>query len=558
MKIKFDIPLRYKILLGIIVIFLVFISISVFSVVKNREDMLVSKQLQENIALQNGFNDMKNIIFKDFQLTEEIIEKVSENELENKWKDHVFYTESINELLRKFENYPSEYVDISGISSIYKKQIVEPYEELHKKKLKEIIISEADSATRELMVIKTEIEDIRKELKNNVAIINIKISKNEDIVKEKLSQLTMNQYTNFESRQRNVIFQNIIASIVLLLYLYTFLKFLFRTQVKLSVFIDQLKAGKIPENLPVDSKDEIGIMAKGLFAFTSSIKKITLALDRIGENNFEDDITLLGVEDELGNSFMKMKKNLMQRNEEAKKMKDQEDIQNWSTIGIAKFGEILRLQTKNNEELSYNIIKALIEYVNANQGGVFIVSDDENEERHLILMATYAYGRKKFKQRTVKFGEGLVGTTALEGQSTYITNLPDDYIEIESYLGHASPKCLLLVPLKVDDKIFGIIEIASFNEFKPYEIKFIEDLAETIASTLATAKINAKTAELLEKSKQQSEAMLAQEEEMRQNLEELQSTQEEAARRERILQEDLSVAKSEIERLRELIESMRK
>jgi GAF domain-containing protein len=168
-------------------------------------------------------------------------------------------------------------------------------------------------------------------------------------------------------------------------------------------------------------------------------------------------------------------------------------------------------------------------------------------------MATYAYGRKKFKQKVVRFGEGLVGTCAIEGQSIYLTNIPDGYIEIESYLGHANPKSLLVVPLKLENKIFGIIEIASFNEFKAHEIKFIEDLAGTIASTIATSRINQKTSELLEKSKEQSEAMLAQEEEMRQNLEELQSTQEEAHRREKILHEELESARHELERMRKEI-----
>jgi PAS domain S-box-containing protein len=80
--------------------------------------------------------------------------------------------------------------------------------------------------------------------------------------------------------------------------------------------------------------------------------------------------------------------------------------------------------------------------------------------------------------------------------------------------------------------VLGVIEIASFNHFEKYELEFIEKLAESIASTLATAKINEQTQILLEQSRKQAAEMAEQEEIMRQNMEELQATQEESARRE--------------------------
>jgi methyl-accepting chemotaxis protein len=112
-----------------------------------------------------------------------------------------------------------------------------------------------------------------------------------------------------------------------------------------------------------------------------------------------------------------------------------------------------------------------------------------------------------------------------------MTELPEEYINVTSGLGQSVPNALLIVPLKVNDEIFGVVELAGFNEFEDHVIKFVEEVGESIASTISTTKINIRTTQLLEQSQQQSEEMAAQEEEMRQNMEELQATQEEAGRR---------------------------
>jgi transcriptional regulator with GAF, ATPase, and Fis domain len=113
-----------------------------------------------------------------------------------------------------------------------------------------------------------------------------------------------------------------------------------------------------------------------------------------------------------------------------------------------------------------------------------------------------------------------------------MTQIPTGYIRITSGLGEATPSCVLILPLKVNGNVYGIVELASFKEIDSHERDFLLKLSENIAATLAAEKINARTRELLEQSQQQSEELKAQEEEMRQNIEEMHATQEEMSRKE--------------------------
>lgn len=234
--------------------------------------------------------------------------------------------------------------------------------------------------------------------------------------------------------------------------------------------------------------------------------------------------------DVLGHALLNMRDNLS-------KVAEDDTRRNWATEGLAKFADILRGNSEDLAELSYEIISNLVQYVNANQGGLFILDSDSDstdeslESKFLQLEACYAYERRKYKERQINIGEGLLGQCVLEQETIYMTDIPNDYVAITSGLGEATPRSLLIVPLMVNEEIYGVIEIASFRSFQDHEVQFVEKLAESIASTISGVRINVRTARLLGESQKMTEEMRAQEEEMRQNMEELQATQEEMARK---------------------------
>ena len=96
--------------------------------------------------------------------------------------------------------------------------------------------------------------------------------------------------------------------------------------------------------------------------------------------NFDKEFELLSDNDVLGNSLLEMREslNLANKQEDVRKLEDQK--QNWATQGIAKFGEILRQNTEDMQEFSYHIISNLVKYIEGNQGGIFIVNDDDKND----------------------------------------------------------------------------------------------------------------------------------------------------------------------------------
>jgi GAF domain-containing protein len=209
-----------------------------------------------------------------------------------------------------------------------------------------------------------------------------------------------------------------------------------------------------------------------------------------------------------------------------------EQKRNWASEGLAKIAHILQ-DTKNKDQVYDQLIGGLVTYMKANQGGIYVVDERETIQNSLLkLTSCYAYTRKKFIEQSYEAGQGLIGQAYLEKEYIYLTQVPADYIRITSGLGEATPRAILIMPLKVNDKVEGIIELASFNEFEDHQISFIEKVGENIASYIQNDRINEKTRLLLEESQHQAEMLRAQEEEMRQNLEELAATQEEMNRKE--------------------------
>ncbi len=334
--------------------------------------------------------------------------------------------------------------------------------------------------------------------------------------------------------QKSLFLTLVIVIAIFLVINLTFPRIISKRIVNLQKFIEPLKTGEIPKHsYQAKAFTEVIAISNTIGKIINSLQEASTFASEIGKGNFDYEFKPLSNKDTLGNALILLRDNLKQAKEEEVRRRAEDKIREWTNTGIAKFSDILRQSAKDINELSGIIIKELVNYLDANQGGIFILNDDKKDKTKLVLSSSYAYSKERKKRKGFLLGEGLIGTCAVERATIYMTEIPEDYISITSGLGGANPRSLLIVPLKFEEEILGVIELASFNKLEKYQIDFVEKIAESIASTISIAKINETTAQLLERAKIEAEQRSLKEEELRQNLEELQATQERAAQREK-------------------------
>lgn len=284
---------------------------------------------------------------------------------------------------------------------------------------------------------------------------------------------------------------------------------------------DELAKGNIPPSM-YGTYDETNPLINKVNIFITHLHSIRRFTKDVGSGNFEATTKAFDEAGDIGEGLKEMKVSL-------KKVSERDAIRNWSSEGLRQFADILRENTDNMKGLAEGLITHLIKYLNANQGSFYLVDQDDRFER-LEMKACYAYDRLKQQKKYIDKGEGIVGEAYQEKRTVYMSEIPQNYFKITSGLGHATPNYLLVVPIRLNENVSGMIEMASFQPFQKYEVEFVEKVCESTASTLITIENNEKTKKLLESSQMTTEMLRAQEEEMRQNLEELTAMQEEVNR----------------------------
>ena len=194
--------------------------------------------------------------------------------------------------------------------------------------------------------------------------------------------------------------------------------------------------------------------------------------------------------------------------------------QDWLKSNLAKFTQMLQGQRDRNA-VANKVLSELSELVNARYGAFYIIEQPESGEPKLKLFAGYAHDGKRAISEEFALSEGLVGQCAIDKERILLTNVPGDYLQISSGIGTATPSALVILPVLFENNIKAVIELASFENFSPTHLDFLDQLTESIGIVLNNIETNTRTEELLAQSQSLANELKAQQEELRRANDEL-------------------------------------
>jgi signal transduction histidine kinase/DNA-binding response OmpR family regulator len=318
----------------------------------------------------------------------------------------------------------------------------------------------------------------------------------------------------------------IVLIILVLLMTHWATKLLVSPLLQVNIHLKALAQGQLIEsNIDYKQADEISELLTAVWQVKNSIKNTIVQANAIAAGNYDHKVQLLSSQDQLGLALTNMTRIL-------RDVTTQNTQQDWLKTGQTQLNDRMSGE-QDLTTLTQNIIQFLSIYLQAQVGVLYLVEETNQPTptRSLKLVASYAYVRRKHLANEYQWGEGLVGQVALEQQPILITQVPEDYIHIQSGLGDSSPRNILVIPFLYESKIKGVIELGAFQEITDQQLDYLKTVTPSIGIAIHTAQSRFRLQELLQQTQTQTEELQSQAEELQSQQEELRQANEELEER---------------------------
>ncbi|WP_195575321.1 response regulator [Paenibacillus sp. 1001270B_150601_E10] len=248
--------------------------------------------------------------------------------------------------------------------------------------------------------------------------------------------------------------------------------------------------------------------------------------------------------DEIGDVievFKQMVEDLEERKQTEEVLRKQQDDQAWLDSRVAKIGEQLNGAT-NLHQVGQTFVNAFTPVMNAQYAALYI-RDELHAPDTFELYGTYAAQHALEAVASFEVGVGLVGQCAADEHPIILSDGDQCTIKLRSGLSEINAAQIVLYPLKFENRVIGVMELASNRSFSELEHKLLEQLGvslgiviNTVIGRLRIEGLLRDSQALTEELQCQSEELMSQQEELRRSNEHLESQTDALKRSEELLQ----------------------
>ncbi|MFC5820331.1 HAMP domain-containing protein [Nonomuraea sp. NPDC050478] len=192
--------------------------------------------------------------------------------------------------------------------------------------------------------------------------------------------------------------------------------------------------------------------------------------------------------------------------------------QDWLKSNLARISRLMQGH-RDLFEVAKLTMSELTPLVSARYGAFYSV-DPENE-RELLLIGGYGVRPDRGPRAKFAFGEGIVGQAAAEGRHIVLDDVPPKFITIDSGLSQSTPAQIVVLPILFENRVLGVLELASFSPFGEVHLDFLTQLVENIGVTMNTIIANSRTEDLLTESQRLTRELQERSDELQRQQEEL-------------------------------------
>ncbi|MHC0428810.1 HAMP domain-containing protein [Streptomyces sp. O3] len=306
-----------------------------------------------------------------------------------------------------------------------------------------------------------------------------------------------------------------------------------------------------------DLTESVNEMAGNLTRQVRAIAAVATAVTR-GDLNLKIDVDASGEIQDLQDNINTMIANLRDTTIANKE-------QDWLKGNLARISGLMQGR-RDLDDVAGLIMSELTPVVSAQHGAFFLAmptdegadvgADGDDEAYELRMLGSYGYSMGSMPT-SFKPGETLIGAAARERRTILVENAPSGYLKIASGLGEAPPAQVIVLPVLFEDKVLGVIELASFQPFTQIQRDFLSQIAEMIATSVNTISVNTTTELLLKQSQELTEQLRERSAELENRQKALQMSNAELEEKAELLarqNRDIEVKNTEIEEARQVLE----